>query len=81
MCVDLKSRRKNYSVQFFKITQGVHGWIGTFDIVSAAYNCRIFVSASFVSYTELAICLAIEVSSVAYCYSVECRRVVASQVF
>ena len=33
--------------------QGVHGWIGLFDIVFAAYCCGIFVSASVVFYITL----------------------------
>ena len=49
-CVDLKSRRNNCSVQFFKTMQGVYGWIGLFDIVFAAYCSEIFVPASFVFY-------------------------------
>ena len=45
--VDLRSSRKNYSVQVFKTMQGVHGFIGSFDAF-VAYCCGIFVSASFV---------------------------------
>ena len=30
------------SVQVFKTMQGVHAWIGPFDIVFAAYCCGIF---------------------------------------
>ena len=30
--------------------QGIHGWIGSFDIVFAAYCCVGFVPASFVFY-------------------------------
>ena len=49
-CVDLRNKRKNYSVQVFKTMQCVHWWIGPFDIVFAAYCCGIFVPASVVSY-------------------------------
>ena len=31
--------------------QGVHGWIGPFDIVFAAYSCRGFLPVSFVFYS------------------------------
>ena len=30
--VDLRSSRKNYSVQVFKAMQGVRGWMGPLDI-------------------------------------------------
>ena len=33
--------------------QGVHGFIGSFGIVVAAYCCGIFVPASFVFYITL----------------------------
>ena len=49
-CVDLRNKGKNYSVQVFKTMQDVHGWIGPFDIVFAAYCCGIFVPASVVFY-------------------------------
>ena len=49
-CVDLINKGKNYSVQVFKTMQGVHGWIGQFDIVFAAHCCGIFVPASIVFY-------------------------------
>ena len=52
MCVDLRSHRKNYSIQLqvFKTMQGIHGWIGPLDNVFTAYFCGIFVLASFVFY-------------------------------
>ena len=37
-------------LQGFKTMQGVHGWIGPFDIVFAPYCCGIFVPASVVFY-------------------------------
>ena len=30
LCVDLRSRNENYSIQVFKTMQGVYGWIGSF---------------------------------------------------
>ena len=41
-CIDLINKGKNYSVQVFTTMSGVHGWIGLFDIVFAAYCCGIF---------------------------------------
>ena len=49
-CVYLRNKRRNYGVQVYKTIQGVHEWIGMFDIVFAAYCCGIFVPASVVSY-------------------------------
>ena len=40
---------QNYRINF-KTMQGVHEWIGPFDIVFDAYFCGIFVPASFVFY-------------------------------
>ena len=48
-CVDFRNKGKNY-LQVFKTMQGVHRWIGLFDIVFAAYCCGIFVPASVVFY-------------------------------
>ena len=44
----LRSGRKNYSVQVFETMSCVHGLVGPFDIVFAAYCCGIFVPAGFV---------------------------------
>ena len=35
-CVDFRNKGKNY-LQVFKTMQGVHRWIGLFDIVFAAF--------------------------------------------
>ena len=50
LCVDLRNKGKNISVQVFKTMQGVYGWIGLFDIVFTANCYGSFVPASVVFY-------------------------------
>ena len=55
LCVDLRNKRKNYSIQVYKTMQCIHAWIGPFDIVLyymhiAAYCCGISVPASVLFY-------------------------------